>query len=103
VFNAQAQSGGTYVDAFLAAGIRHFRIELVDEPASVVLPLLEKYLAVCQGVQGALDELSRYLMMVPNGNGDKQGFGPGSLAPNEEIAWSKLRKTAAEVRASSSK
>jgi U32 family peptidase len=43
VFNATAQSGAWHVGALLAAGVRHWRVELVDEPAEVVTPLLQAY------------------------------------------------------------
>jgi len=43
VFNAQAQSGAFYAHDLLRAGVRKFRIELVDEQGSVVGPLLQGY------------------------------------------------------------
>ncbi len=43
LFNAAAQSGAFYLSDMLKAGIRHYRVELVDQPAEVVAPLLENY------------------------------------------------------------
>lgn len=43
VFGAQAQSALPYLPGLVAAGVGAFRIELVDEPAEYVAPLLEGY------------------------------------------------------------
>jgi U32 family peptidase len=43
VFNAEAQSGASHLPDFLQAGYRLFRIELLDQPASAVAPLLDHY------------------------------------------------------------
>jgi hypothetical protein len=43
VFNAQAQSGAYYLRELAASGYRHFRVELVDEPAAVVAGVLQQY------------------------------------------------------------
>ena len=43
VFNAQVQTGAEYVTEFLQSGIRHYRVELVDESPEYVEPLLTWY------------------------------------------------------------
>ena len=43
VFSAKAQSGAPYLASFMTAGLRHYRIELVDEQAQHVAPLLNHY------------------------------------------------------------
>jgi hypothetical protein len=40
VFNASAQSGVRYMPQLAASGIGTLRVELVDEPAELVAPLL---------------------------------------------------------------
>jgi collagenase-like PrtC family protease len=94
VFNAKAQSAALYMDGMLAAGIRRFRIELVDEPASVVRPLLEKYRSVCRHEEGAVKTLLDWLDEVPDGNGRFQGSTAGSLKPTAELSRDRLKQTA---------
>lgn len=53
VFNAQAQSGVHHLPALRQAGVACFRVELVDEPADRVVPLLEGYRAVLAGARSA--------------------------------------------------
>lgn len=99
VFNAQAQSGAEYLAKFQAAGIRHFRIEFVDEDASSVEPILSLFRAVTQGEPGAEARLQEYLNQVPNSIGSRQGFTSGSLKPVQEKSRGKLKTTAAEKKA----
>jgi hypothetical protein len=65
VFNAQAQSGIHYVERLAAAGVRQFRVELVDERAAEVGPLLEGYAAVLRGDRSA-DSLWEWLQVRGN-------------------------------------
>ena len=117
VFNAKAQNGAAYAAQFLSSGIRRFRIELVDEPAEYVRPLLERYRAVmetafphgppgrdCEKMEAevpvahgeAVDELSAFLQTVPNKFGSPQGANEGSLRPIVEIKKADMKVTAAE-------
>ena len=113
VFNAKAQNGAAYAAQFLSSGIRRFRIELVDEPAEYVRPLLERYRAVMEtasphgsgsarravgevGLTEAVDELSAFLRTVPNKFGSPQGANEGSLRPTVEIKKAHMKVTAAE-------
>ena len=83
VFNAQAQSAAPYAGGFLEAGIRHYRIELVDEPAEQVAPVFEGYR---QLLGGALSHqaLWKTLRHIPDANQHPQGVGTGSLAVRSE-------------------
>ena len=49
VFNAEAQSGLKWLDRFVAAGYRRFRIELVDHAPDEVAPLVQGYAAALRG------------------------------------------------------
>lgn len=83
IWMLQAQSGVYHLPALLSAGVGCFRVELVDEPADVVVPLLEGYAAVLAGKRSAgslWEEL-----------GD---VGGGSLDVRAERARDSLRPTA---------
>ena len=78
VFSAQAQSALQFVPRLRRAGIRPFRVELVDEPASQVAPLLEAYaLAVAEPAQTRT--VWQSLKQIPDANGNAQGVTLGSL------------------------
>ena len=95
VFNAKAQNGADFVDDFLQSGIRRFRIELVDEPAEFVAPLLSLYRDVLVKKEGAQERLSTYLHgSVQNSIGKIQGASGGSLVPSKERDWQSLKPTA---------
>ena len=49
VYNAVAQSGSEYLGAMLTAGVRHFRIEFVNEDARAVREAVARYLPVIRG------------------------------------------------------
>ena len=87
------------MDQFLRSGIRRFRIELVDEPASFVGDLLEKYRAVLKGEPGAESAVSAFLDRLPNRNGSPQGASEGSLRPQTELKKVGMKVTAAEKAA----
>ena len=75
------------------AGIRHFRVELVDEPAAAVGPLLEGYRAVLEGTKRPA-ALWRELEAVPDANGRAHGVSYGSLRPARERSADSLRPSA---------
>lgn len=50
VFDASAQSGLPHLAGLVGAGYGTLRVELVDEPAAYVAPLLEGYRAALQAV-----------------------------------------------------
>jgi len=49
VFNAEAQSGLRWLDRFVAAGYRRFRVELVDHRAAEVATIVETYASALRG------------------------------------------------------
>jgi len=62
VFNAKAQTGAEYVERMLALGVRHFRIEFVNETPDEVAQTIAKYRLLLRGeISGA--ELWRELKL----------------------------------------
>ena len=102
VFNAQAQTGVSYLKTWVSAGISHFRVELVDEPASIVPDLLRAYQSVLTGRKSP-GEVASWLSSLPDANGRAHGVSRGSLEVKSEIARSDLRPTAAASREASRK
>jgi len=49
VFNAQAQTGAEYVERMLALGVRHFRVEFLNETPEQVTQTLTKYRKLLRG------------------------------------------------------
>mmetsp|Transcript_51493 Transcript_51493/g.164674 ORF Transcript_51493/g.164674 Transcript_51493/m.164674 type:complete len:1020 (+) Transcript_51493:230-3289(+) len=93
VFNAQAQSGADFVPRLAAAGYRYFRVELVDEPAEAVGPLLDNYRKLlAQDMTAA--QMWKWLGQIPDANGHANGVSMGSLQPGKERARESLRPTA---------
>ncbi|KAL4437803.1 hypothetical protein ABPG77_005715 [Micractinium sp. CCAP 211/92] len=106
VFNASAQSGLPFLPRFAAAGFGCFRVELVDEPADYVGPLLEGYRralvaatdpAAAAGRQQA-QELWRWMQGLPDANGRSHGVGLGSLEVTAERSAAAMKPTAASLR-----
>lgn len=93
VFSAVAQSGLRHWRELLAAGYRAFRVELVDEPADVVAPLMEAYRDVLEGRRG-WREVWSFLGTLPDANGRKHGVNEGSLAVIGEQAKEARKETA---------
>ena len=121
VFNAQPQSAAPYVGMLRRAGVRHLRVELTDQPGSIVAPLLERYAALARGGDdegsesagaGAggggervsetrlAEEMLEWLEAnLIDSTGHKPGATTGSFKPSAERAWATLRPTAAAERA----
>ena len=124
VFNAQPQSAAPYVGMLRSAGVRHLRVELTDQPSSLVAPLLARYAALArgegsegpgargqggEGVQSGVgagrqvklaEEMLDWLQAnLVDSTGHKPGATTGSFKPSAERAWATLRPTAAEERA----
>ena len=97
VFNAQAQSGAEYLGEFRSAGVSKFRVELVDEPAEVVAPLLEAYRECCAGRRGG-GEVVAWVGTLPDANGRAHGAGRGSLGARREVDRGAMKQTAASGR-----
>ena len=49
VFNALAQSGADYVERMISLGVRHFRIEFVNEGADTARNTISKYQRLLHG------------------------------------------------------
>uniref|UniRef100_A0A7S0JGU5 Peptidase U32 collagenase domain-containing protein n=1 Tax=Calcidiscus leptoporus TaxID=127549 RepID=A0A7S0JGU5_9EUKA len=99
VFNAQPQSAAPYVSRLLKAGVRHLRVELTDQPGTVVGPLLQHYADLARG-EKAVDEVMAWLNdNLVDSTGRQPGVTLGSFRPTAERAWDSLRPTAAEERA----
>jgi len=101
VFNAQAQSGAFFASDMLRAGITAFRVELVDEPAHVVGPLLQGYRDVLDGSRTPGD-LWSWLRTLPDANGRAHGVSPGSLgagATRTDRPRESMKPTAAALKA----
>ncbi|MDR2982903.1 MAG: U32 family peptidase [Puniceicoccales bacterium] len=49
VFNARAQTGAEFADRLLVLGVRHFRVEFVDESPDTILKTLNRYAALLRG------------------------------------------------------
>ena len=94
VFNAQAQSAATYSDRLIKAGISHWRIELVDEPAEEVEKVVTGYQ---QLLDGTLDSkaLWKTLGNITDANHIAQGVSLGSLAVRAEQTRSQMKKPTA--------
>ena len=62
VFNSRAQTGAEFAGHLLACGVRHFRIEFVDESPEVIQITLDRYAALLRGeISG--DQLWRELKL----------------------------------------
>ena len=94
VFNAQAQSAAPFSRELLDAGIRRWRIELVDEPADEVAGIVQGYREL---LDGRIDQqrLWKQLRRVPDANHHAQGVGLGSLAVRVEQLKSQMKKPSA--------
>ena len=49
MFNSQAQTGAEYVARLLVLGVRHFRVEFLNEPADEVTRTISKYRQLLRG------------------------------------------------------
>ncbi len=84
VFNAAAQSAAPMLAELQRAGLGHFRVELVDEPADQVAPIVSGYRAL---LDGRLDARSlwKQLGAIRDANGHRQGVEAGSFAQRTEL------------------
>ncbi len=98
VFNSKAQSGLNYIQDFLSAGIKHYRIELVDEPAEYVEPILQHYSNALNKNPGSIDALSKFLDSIPNKFNRQFSYTDGSLLPKQELEWAKMKQVAYEKK-----
>ena len=94
VFNAAAQSAGPLLSDLSAAGVGHYRIELVDEPAHEVAGIVCAYRDALHG-RITPQKLRERLAPVPDANGNVQGVGLGSLAVRAEMTRDAMKKPSA--------
>jgi len=75
------------------------RLELVDEPADAVGPIVERYHGALHGTMSP-QKLWEFVASVPDANGQPQGVSRGSLdsAAWRERAAEQLRPSAAAMR-----
>lgn len=94
LFNAQAQSAAPMIGMLRAAGIRHYRVELVDEPEEQVTDIFSGYHAL---INGRLDQrrLWAKLSRIPDAKGDPQGVGAGSFTSRDEMKKQHMKKPTA--------
>jgi hypothetical protein len=94
VFNGAAQSAAPMLDELRRAGIGHFRIELVDEPADQVRIIVEGYRDL---LAGRIDHRALWarLRHVADANGRPQGVGAGSLAVRLEMPRAAMKRPTA--------
>lgn len=78
VFAAQAQSGAHSAAEWIDAGVRYFRIELVDESSQDVGRMVDGYRKVLDG-ELKPSELWEILESIRDGNGRKAGVSFGSF------------------------
>ena len=76
------------------AGVEHFRVELVDEPGSVVGELLNAYLDVLSGSKRG-SEVVNWVGTLPDANGNAHGASRGSLEARKEKDRGSMKQTAA--------
>jgi hypothetical protein len=93
VFASQAQSGAWELERLTRAGYGTLRLELVDEPAELVRPLLNRHRRALSG-ELSTGELWRWLGSLPDRHGKVQGVTSGSLRVRDERAVTSLRPTA---------
>ncbi|HEX8985764.1 MAG TPA: DUF3656 domain-containing protein, partial [Bryobacteraceae bacterium] len=76
VFGAEAQEASAHLEAWLAAGIRHFRLEFVHESAPQVLGVARAFASVLDG-RRAWQDLARELKRIaPEGTTEGSLFVP---------------------------
>ena len=76
----------------------NLRIELTDQPGSVVGGLVEQYAALARGDGDAGEALEWLQANLVDSTGHRPGVTEGTFKPVAERAWKSLRTTAAEVR-----
>jgi U32 family peptidase len=67
VFGAEAQEASRYLDEWLRAGIRHFRLEFVHESAEQVIKITEAFQARLAGVSSSDKLYERLRRLAPQG------------------------------------
>jgi len=79
VFGAEAQQASAHLGTWLAAGIRHFRLEFVHEPASRVAEIAEAF-ADCLATGNSAELGRRLKALAPEGITEGSLYVPASSA-----------------------
>ncbi len=80
VFGAEAQEASAHLSEWLAAGIRHFRLEFVDEPAQRVAEITDAFAECLAGRSTPADLARRLKQLAPEGTTEGSLYVPASSA-----------------------
>ncbi|MEI9812154.1 MAG: DUF3656 domain-containing protein [Acidobacteriota bacterium] len=78
VFGAEAQEASAHLDQWLAAGIRHFRLEFVHEPAARVAEITEAFRDFFEHRATAAQLTRRLKQLAPEGTTEGSLYVPAS-------------------------
>lgn len=101
VFDGASQTGLSYLKYFQDANPAAYRIELVDQPASIVVDLLEGYREAILGDASKTEDTQafwKWLQNIPDANGKIHGSTSGSFVVRKERQKSEMKPTAASLR-----
>ncbi|HTD44515.1 MAG TPA: DUF3656 domain-containing protein [Bryobacteraceae bacterium] len=76
VFGAEAQEAGSHLEAWLSAGIRHFRLEFVHESAAQVRRVYQAFDAALSGRNSARELAAELASVAPQGTTEGSLFVP---------------------------
>lgn len=80
VFGAEAQEASAFLEAWLSAGIRHFRVEFAHETADQVRDVAEAFAETLKGVRNARWLAQRLRRTTPEGTTEGSLFVPKGYA-----------------------
>ena len=101
VFEGSSQTAIEYMNAFSQYNVGVYRIELVDQPASIVADILEGYKSVLQPNNLSPSEFTDWMQTIPDANGRCHGTTSGSFQVTHEQSKKHMKKTAASLRSDS--
>jgi putative protease len=81
VFGAEAQEASAHLDQWLAAGIRHYRLEFVHEPAQRVAEIAEVFRDYFNRAIKAPELARRLKQLAPEGTTEGSLYVPASASP----------------------
>jgi putative protease len=80
VFGAEAQEASRHLERWLAAGIRHFRLEFVSESGDRVAEVTRAFEAALQGRASSVQLHRRLVQSAPQGTTEGSFYVPSSSA-----------------------
>lgn len=98
VFEGSSQTAIDYMEVFSQYNVGIYRIELVDQPASIVKDILEGYRSILQDPHASPTEFSNWMQTIPDANGRCHGTTAGSFRVTQEQSKKHMKKTAASLR-----